>query len=461
MQSTHHPRIVAVLLPILVISFGIFYCPETEGNPIPQGAPYILMTTEEMSIDISDEYTVTMKGEYTFNLVYFPLPQNPEGPPWDFIMHFPAPPDAEDVQVLKNEEELPWWWTSEEYITTADDIIESPPLELETWPMFAWDVALDTGKVKITVIYEHDLVKLGDGRWTLLYSLGTGRYTEGWYPPIPGLPSGKPYVDVTIDVAYPPTLQPTVYSPIEGYDPTVSLHPRLSWKAHDVYPTNDFIALFYEKNRKGDVNGDLTINVIDVVVVINHILEEELLEEKERNLADCNGDETINITDVLLIVNVILKIIQECSDDSSACKPELTPHVMEYLKSFDVYLSAQDFDRFMVMVKNHNLVPTEFALEQNYPNPFNSTTSISYTLPGKERKTEDGGRITPLYVSLKIYNILGQEVRILVDEVKEPGYYTVAWNGRNNSGHEVTSGVYFYRLTAGNFTATKRMVLLK
>ncbi|MFQ6092079.1 MAG: FlgD immunoglobulin-like domain containing protein, partial [bacterium] len=65
------------------------------------------------------------------------------------------------------------------------------------------------------------------------------------------------------------------------------------------------------------------------------------------------------------------------------------------------------------------------------------------------------------HVILKIYNILGQEVRTLVDEVKEPGYYTVTWDGRNERGDEVPSGVYFYRMTAGDFTDTKRMVVMK
>ena len=106
-------------------------------------------------------------------------------------------------------------------------------------------------------------------------------------------------------------------------------------------------------------------------------------------------------------------------------------------------------------------LPRKFVLHQNSPNPFNPKTSIQYTLPGGKRRTEDGGRITPSHVSLKIYNILGQEVRVLVDEVKEAGYYTVTWDGKDASGNDVTSGVYFYRLDAGGFSSTKRMMLMK
>ena len=74
-----------------------------------------------------------------------------------------------------------------------------------------------------------------------------------------------------------------------------------------------------------------------------------------------------------------------------------------------------------------------------------------------------------LRTKLKIYNILGQEVRTLVDEVKEPGYYTVTWDGKDSDGRQAASGVYFYRLTASgiyrdnqeDFTVTKRMVLIR
>ena len=88
--------------------------------------------------------------------------------------------------------------------------------------------------------------------------------------------------------------------------------------------------------------------------------------------------------------------------------------------------------------------PSSFVLQQNYPNPFNPSTSISYSLP----KTAS--------VSLKIFNTLGQEVALLVNERKEAGYYRATWNASN-----VPSGIYFYRLRAGDFVETKKMVVLK
>ena len=99
-------------------------------------------------------------------------------------------------------------------------------------------------------------------------------------------------------------------------------------------------------------------------------------------------------------------------------------------------------------------IPEEYRLFQNYPNPFNSTTRISYQLPVVSGQTSH-------YVTLKIYNILGQEVRMLVDESRDSGSYTVTWDGRDGFGYDVVSGIYFYRLTTGNFSETKKMVLMR
>lgn len=99
-------------------------------------------------------------------------------------------------------------------------------------------------------------------------------------------------------------------------------------------------------------------------------------------------------------------------------------------------------------------VPAEYALSQNHPNPFNPSTDIRYQIA-------DNGY--PLHTTLKIYNILGQEIRTLVDEMKKPGYHAVIWDGRDSRGNEVTSGIYFYRLSVdgGQWSKTRRMVLMK
>jgi flagellar hook assembly protein FlgD len=88
-------------------------------------------------------------------------------------------------------------------------------------------------------------------------------------------------------------------------------------------------------------------------------------------------------------------------------------------------------------------------LHQNYPNPFNPTTTITYSVPEK------------CDVTLKVYDISGKCVASLVDERQEKSSYAVEWHGKDAIGSTVASGIYFYRLAAGNHTITKKMVLLR
>jgi hypothetical protein len=99
--------------------------------------------------------------------------------------------------------------------------------------------------------------------------------------------------------------------------------------------------------------------------------------------------------------------------------------------------------------------PVAFELGQNYPNPFNPSTTIKFTLPSPN----DGGAVLP--ANLKIYNVLGKVVRTLVDEPMAPGVHHEVWDGRDEQGNKVASGIYFYRLRAGDFQQTKKMVLMK
>ncbi|MFQ5570807.1 MAG: DUF4397 domain-containing protein [Rhodothermales bacterium] len=94
-------------------------------------------------------------------------------------------------------------------------------------------------------------------------------------------------------------------------------------------------------------------------------------------------------------------------------------------------------------------VPTAFALHANYPNPFNPRTQIRYALPEHAA------------VRLDIFDALGRRVRTLVDVNQAAGIYTVAWDGRNDAGTPVVSSVYFYRIVAGDFVETRKMLLLK
>ena len=95
------------------------------------------------------------------------------------------------------------------------------------------------------------------------------------------------------------------------------------------------------------------------------------------------------------------------------------------------------------------LVPSSYALFQNYPNPFNPETRIGYQLP------EAG------HVCLVVFNVTGQEVCRLVDGDQMPGEYLVTWDSKDQLGHPVASGIYFYQLTSGDFRQVRKMLLLK
>jgi len=88
-------------------------------------------------------------------------------------------------------------------------------------------------------------------------------------------------------------------------------------------------------------------------------------------------------------------------------------------------------------------------MAQNYPNPFNPTTQIRYGLPAQTS------------VKLTIHNVLGQEVATLVDGIQPAGYHVIRWNGTSATGAAVGSGVYFFRIQAGDFVEMKKMMLLK
>ncbi len=94
-------------------------------------------------------------------------------------------------------------------------------------------------------------------------------------------------------------------------------------------------------------------------------------------------------------------------------------------------------------------VPTVFNLAQNYPNPFNPTTRISFDLPDQSM------------VKMVVYNLLGQQVKLLANDFMNAGHHVLDWNGEDASGNEVASGVYFYEIRAGDYVAKKKMLLLR
>jgi hypothetical protein len=115
--------------------------------------------------------------------------------------------------------------------------------------------------------------------------------------------------------------------------------------------------------------------------------------------------------------------------------------------TFEVYLSG--YGEEVTGLLETTSLPKTFGISPNYPNPFNPTTLIKYQLPAKRD------------VKLLVYNILGQKVRILINNSIEAGYHEVEWDGRNDSGIGVSSGVYIYHFSAGNYTKIRKMILLR
>jgi hypothetical protein len=145
-----------------------------------------------------------------------------------------------------------------------------------------------------------------------------------------------------------------------------------------------------------------------------------------------------------------ISILVDCLDYVPA-QDAVTIGATDYLVSRDFTLTPST----PTAVPGRSPTPSSFALDQNYPNPFNPSTSIRFSLPQQSA------------VVLKIFNLLGQEVATLIQGVRPAGSYQVIWNGRDNLGRSVGSGLYFYKLTAvpttggEGFSHTKKMTLVK
>ena len=124
--------------------------------------------------------------------------------------------------------------------------------------------------------------------------------------------------------------------------------------------------------------------------------------------------------------------------------------VKESQVSYDLKLIVGDEDFvFNTAEAILNDIPEKFSLSQNYPNPFNPVTRMDYTLPKRSR------------VVISIYNVLGQEVKTIINREQEYGYHSITWDGIDNRGKQMSSGVYFARMNSNSFSQTKKMLLVK
>ena len=112
--------------------------------------------------------------------------------------------------------------------------------------------------------------------------------------------------------------------------------------------------------------------------------------------------------------------------------------------TFEVSIVVQ-----VVSTEPESFAPEQFSLHQNYPNPFNPTTSLRYDLPENN------------LVNITIYDMMGKQVKTLVNQTQDAGYKSVIWDATNDYGKPVSAGIYLYQIQAGEYIQTKKMVLLK
>ena len=208
-----------------------------------------------------------------------------------------------------------------------------------------------------------------------------------------------------------------------------------------------------------DVNNDGTLNILDLVLVASSF------GVSGESPADLNNDGVVNLLDLYLISNA-LENVDAAPSGQSFSKDQLTAaQVQEWLTlarqvpsqiSQNLKVDMLSYQRGIHVLEQilQNLTPNETTLFANYPNPFNPETWIPYNLA------------TPAEVTLTIYAADGKVVRTLTLGHKSVGIYqsksrAAYWDGKNEVGESVTSGIYFYTLSAGNFTATRKLLIRK
>ena len=201
-----------------------------------------------------------------------------------------------------------------------------------------------------------------------------------------------------------------------------------------------------------DVNNDGSVNILDLILIAS-----ELGNAGVNLVVDVNRDGVVNILDLVLAAGMF---------NAAAAAPSVQPQTPETLTAVEVQgwltdarsLEVKDLimKRGIIVLEQLVvfLIPIETELLSNYPNPFNPETWIPYRL------AEDA------FVKLTIYDLTGQVVRTIdvghrIAAVYERRSKAIYWDGRNRFGEQVASGVYFYTLTAGEYSATRKMLILK
>jgi hypothetical protein len=147
---------------------------------------------------------------------------------------------------------------------------------------------------------------------------------------------------------------------------------------------------------------------------------------------------------------ILVTLHVEVSEDFvDSMHTEIAIDYLRWNEEFPVMNGSIEVLHMSLFAGEDALLPVVFALHQNYPNPFNPSTRIRFDIPDQS------------FVRLAVYDILGRQVRLLVEKDHDPGFHEVLWDGRDEYGREMSSGVYFYQIHAGAFHKNAKMIVVK
>ena len=377
------------------------------------------------------------------------------------LMPFGGPPlPDEEIETIKNwilDGALDWaalpipsvnHTLSEPPIRSGDtftvDISAETAFDLAKWQL---DIAFDPAALEAVNVSEGDFLTMGGG--TTTFQAGSIDNAAG---NITGLSAERPGdqgvsgAGTLVQVGFKAkssgetklTLQNFQFDDITGGNAAVELY--------------EITLTIEEQLIAGDVNRDGKVNILDLVLVAQQLGQSVPADSP----ADVTGDGVVNILDLVRVAqnfgNTAVSAAPVTSTENVDSAMVETWIAQARLKDDGSLIFKQGIENLQNLLAS--LIPEKTALHRNYPNPFNPETWIPYQLAA------------PAEVALTIYEMNGQLIRRLAVGHQAAGMYqsrsrAVYWDGRNQLGESVASGLYFYTLTADNFTATRRMVILK
>ena len=220
---------------------------------------------------------------------------------------------------------------------------------------------------------------------------------------------------------------------------------------------HDFAELTYESvsrgeklqglvNDEGNPTSDMTIlgNAID-----NHVKVLAYSVNRARTSGDGEEGSLLHLTYSLVDGASLPDNISFYFSVINIPGTSLNPELLNVVCSFPDVDNPIAVNTVTASADENVMLPDEFALFQNYPNPFNPSTQISFDIPKSE------------FITLRIFNLLGQDVKTLTSKIMNPGRYTFEWDGKDLLSNDVASGVYFYELRGESFISRKKMLLIR